>query len=116
MLSIGHIELFVLNVERSREFYERVLGFEVVSLQPNVAWLKCGQLEILLRKTMRRADAGSYAQASVGIVLYTDDLPATMEQLKSRGLAFRGHDGAECCPTFTDLDGHWFQLVDPKER
>jgi hypothetical protein len=52
----------------------------------------------------------------VGIVLYCDDLDAKLAELKSRGLEIRGTDGSPRCPTFTDPDGHWFQLVNPAEQ
>jgi catechol 2,3-dioxygenase-like lactoylglutathione lyase family enzyme len=115
-MKLGHIELFVADPARSGDFYERVLGFEVVSVQPRVIWLKCGEVELLLRPGTRRLDAPAYNRSEVGIVLYTDDLEKTMTGLKSRGLQFRGTDGSESCPTFTDPDGHWFQLVDPKQQ
>jgi len=116
MLRIGHLELFVSDVARSREFYERVLGFEVVSVQPKVIWLKCGEMELLLRPASRSPAVATYDRSEVGIVLYTDDLARTTRELESRGLQFRGHNGCDSCPTFSDPDGHWFQLVDPQQQ
>ena len=31
--------------------------------------------------------------------------------MKALGLEVKGDDGG--CPTFTDLDGNWFQLIGP---
>jgi hypothetical protein len=47
-------------------------------------------------------------------VFYTDDVDKTAAELRARGLVFRGEDGPGCL-TFTDPDGHWFQLVNPRE-
>jgi catechol 2,3-dioxygenase-like lactoylglutathione lyase family enzyme len=116
-MRIGHIELFVADPMRSLAFYRDVLGFDVTEVQrESVVWLKKGDFEILLRPGNAQAPAQRYADSSQGIVLYTDDLEGTLAELQSRGLALRGTDGPPCCPTFTDPDGHWFQLVDPSEQ
>jgi catechol-2,3-dioxygenase len=40
-MKIGHIELFVANPSASKEFFEKVLGFELVTQQSeNLIWLK----------------------------------------------------------------------------
>ena len=50
-MKIGHIELFVKNALASKDFYESILGFEVVAVQsPDQIWVRCGEMEILLRK------------------------------------------------------------------
>ena len=116
-MKVGHIELFVADPVRSLPFYRDVLGFEVVQVIRNeIAWLKLGHVEVVLRPGKNRSDAQSYAQSSQGIVLYCDDLGAKVAELKARGLEIRGTDGSPRCPTFTDPDGHWFQLVNPAEQ
>jgi catechol 2,3-dioxygenase-like lactoylglutathione lyase family enzyme len=102
---------------RSLAFYRDVLGCEVVSIIRNeIAWLKLGEVEVVLRSGKNHSDASSYAHSSRGIVLYCDDLDAKLRDLRSRGLEIRGTDGSPRCPTFTDPDGHWFQLVNPAEQ
>ena len=116
-MRIGHIELFVRDPHASRAFYERVLGFDVVAVQGTNIWFKLGDVEILLRRGSGAADAASYESASSAVVLYADDLPADLAHLESRGLRLTGCDGGnEKCPTFRDPDGHWFQLVNPREH
>src|SRR5947207_2148984 len=114
-MTFGHIEFFVNDPLASREFYQDILGFELVAIQNDrFVWLKLGFVEILLRPG--RGDVSpSYAQASSTIVLYTADLDSTITLLTSRGLRFSGTDGSPKCPTFQDPDGHWFQLVNPRE-
>src|SRR5438105_9873515 len=100
MMTIGHIELFVKDPTASRKFYEEILGFEVTSIQHNrFVWLKLGSTQILLRPGDGDT-ATAYARSSNGIVLYTDNLDATMGALTSRGLQFLGNDGSPRCPTF----------------
>ncbi len=110
----GHLELFVKDPQLSKAFYVDVLGFALVVEQPggNV-WVQCGDLEILLRPGSNAHPAPDYQHAPSALVLYTPDLPGTAAALRERGLVFRGTDGQPDCLTFTDPDGHWFQLVNP---
>ncbi len=117
IMHLGHIELFVADPQASKKFYRDVLGFEVISEQnEKFIWMRLGDREILLRPGRLHVNTSAYAGASVGIVLYTDDLETTRDALRSRGLQFKGTDGSDKCLTFTDLDGHWFQLVNPENH
>ena len=116
-LKLGHLELFVRDPARSRDFYRDILGFEVVAEQgPDFIWLRSGDREILLRRGEPPQAARSYANAGIAFVLYTDDLPATLALLKDRGLLPSDQDGGAKCPAFVDPDGHWFQVVNPKDH
>ena len=111
-MRIGHIELFVSDPARSRAFYEGVLGFTVtVEQEGGFVWLSLAGTEVLLRPGSPGVPPPVYADARSGIVLYTDDLAAKLEELESRGLGLHGTDGD--CPAFHDPDGHWFQIVAP---
>lgn len=114
-MKIGHIELFVKDASASKGFYQSVLGFEVVAVQsPDQVWVRCGEMEILLRKGSP-TNSIKYETSNNGIVLYTDDLESASQELIKRGLTFKGTVDTEKCLTFTDLDGHWFQLVNPND-
>jgi len=111
-MRIGHIELFVTDPARARRFYEDVLGFTVAEEQEGgFVWLTLDGTEVLLRPGKPGATPAVYANARSGLVLYTEDLAAKIEELTARGLELHGTDGA--CPAFHDPDGHWFQLVAP---
>ena len=115
-MKIGHIEIFVQDIQRSKQFYENVLGFEFVVQQGDqFVWLKKGELEFLLRSGKNPHRVSEYQKTSLAIVLYTDDLLETKKDLEDRGLIFKGFDGSERCLTFTDPDGNWFQLVNPND-
>jgi catechol 2,3-dioxygenase-like lactoylglutathione lyase family enzyme len=114
-MKLGHVELFVTDAQRSRDFYVKTLGARLVAEQgEGIVWVDLHGLEILLRKGDPGLAASTYQSSGRALVLYTDELMATKAMLESRGLTFEGFDGAECCPTFRDPDGHWFQLVDPE--
>src|SRR5690606_12381062 len=117
MLKMGHLELFVADPLVSKDFYINVLGFELVTIQDNqFVWVKSGDIEILLRPGRSTIPTESYQTTDTGIVLYTDDVSASADSLRKRGLIFKGTDGSDGCLTFTDPDGHWFQLVNPNHR
>lgn len=116
-MNFGHIELFVADPMKSLEFYRDVLQCSVEDIQhERFVWLNLGGQAILLRPGQAHPGVGSYDRAPAGFVLYTDDLPATRRALEERGLHIRGTDGSENCLTFSDPDGHWFQLVDPGDH
>jgi catechol 2,3-dioxygenase-like lactoylglutathione lyase family enzyme len=116
-MRVGHIELFVRDPLASKAFYADVLGGEVVAVQGDqFVWIKLGEVELLLRPGVPGRPTSAYADAASGIVLYTDDLPAQVRELRSRGLAFAGTEGSDDCLTFADPDGHWFMLVDPSSH
>jgi catechol 2,3-dioxygenase-like lactoylglutathione lyase family enzyme len=114
-MRIGHVEVFVSDPRRARAFYEGVLGFEATDVQGDFTWLRSGGAggpEVLLRPGRSAGRAPTYQSAPLAMVLYTDDLPRTRATLEARGLRFDGEDGG--CPAFSDPDGNWFQLVDPR--
>lgn len=79
-IKIGHIKLFVNDAHKSKDFYAHVLGFEVVVVQgEQLVWVKASEMEILLREEEAPSPAPSYAKTGAGIVLYSDDLPATLQ-------------------------------------
>jgi catechol 2,3-dioxygenase-like lactoylglutathione lyase family enzyme len=113
-MRFGHLELFVRDPAVARAFYEEALGLSVVGVQGggDFVWLRLDEREVLLRKGEPPPAPSSYRAATLGIVLYTDDLPGTRRLLAERGVEFLGEDEPGCL-VFRDPDGHWFQLVDP---
>ena len=117
MIRAGHIELFVKDSAASREFYEKVLGATVADVQNGeFVWLGLGGLVLLLRPGSPPPPRPTYQEGACGLVLYTNDLETTRQELQGRGLEFRGTDGSDRCLTFPDPDGNWFQLVDPENH
>jgi catechol 2,3-dioxygenase-like lactoylglutathione lyase family enzyme len=115
-MKIGHIEIFVTDPPKAKDFYHDVLGFEEVEIQhEKFVWMKKDKFTILLRPGKKKDAAPDYQSARQGIVIYTDNLEKAEEELKAKGLKFKGTDGSKKCLTFTDPDGNWFQLVNPEE-
>jgi len=116
-MNLGHVEIFVSDPRKSQDFYVNVLGFELVTVQQDqFVWLRREDREVLLRPGRAAVSADSYQRAAIALVFYTEDLQQTKLELEARGLLFRGTDGTDRCLTFTDLDGNWFQLVNPRDH
>ena len=113
-MKFGHFELFVTDPLTSLPFYRDMLGFDVVAVQAeSFVWLKLGEQEVLLRPGRPLSSSPTYSNSRIGIVLYTHNLLETVETLRQRGLNITCMPDEESCYNFTDLDGNWFQLVDP---
>ena len=116
-MELGHIEVFVADLDQARLFYCDVLGFELVTIQNKKhIWLKKGQQEFLLRPGRPHIPASRYEDAPMGIVLYTSDLENTRKDLEAKGVQIKGTIDSSKCYTFTDPDGNWFQLVNPNDH
>lgn len=114
MIRFGHTEIFVSDPLKSKEFYHKILGFELVEVQnEKFVWMKLGENVFLLRPGKNDLQKNEYRNSNTGFVLYTDDLKKTKDELIERGLEFKGTDGSDECLTFTDPDRNWFQLVNP---
>ena len=112
-MRLRHVELFVTDPERARQFWTEVVGAQLDEVQPGgFTWLVLGEIGILLRPGAPPPSPGSYAEGSVGLVLEVSSLDETRAALEGRGLVFEGCDGHPSCPTFRDPDGHWVQLVE----
>jgi len=115
-MQFGHIELFCSEPRRTMAFYREVLGFELTAVQGDqLIWLRKGPFELLLRPGSPRP-AASYEESAIGLVLYVDQLEHRLQEFIERGLVIKGTVDSEKCYTFTDPDGHWFQLVDPNDH
>ena len=127
---LSHVNVFVLDQDRAKQFYTETLGFEVrtdVSMD-GFRWLTVGppdqpDLNILLARPappmFSEEDAellrGLIAKGSMaGGVLETDDCRATYAELKARGVEFLQEPaerpyGVEAL--FRDDSGNWFSLT-----
>lgn len=90
---VAHIGLYIKDVERSKKFYTKVLGFQVIceftSLEGNrMAFVQSGDLIIELIQHVQWMDRkdGLYDH----IAMLVEDIEKTYDSLKAMGIAFEG--------------------------
>ena len=134
---ISHTSLFVTDQEKAYDFYINKLGFKVhtdVKMDNGFRWLTITapeqpDLEIAilqpLHPSMKNDEETQNAfkvlleKGALGAgVLHTPNCRATYEELKAKGVVFKGepHEqfyGIEAI--ITDGCGNWFSMTEPKE-
>lgn len=134
---MSHATIYVKNQQEALEFYRDKLGFEVdtdAMMGADFRWLTMkikGQpgFEIILAepKAGFLLDQESAAQLRAlmdkgmlgGGVFETDDIQKTYEELKARGVEFKGPPTTQSWGTATvmkDNSGNWFSLGQEKEE
>ncbi len=117
---IGTIGVGVSNQDKALDFYVNTLGFEKVADQPmseTERWLEVAppgaQTHIMLGL---RGGMGGDKTGFTGYILLTDNIEATCETLKARGVTLTKELGTEPWgkwAQFTDLDGNEFGILAP---
>ena len=134
---MSHVLIWVKNQQEALEFYRDKLGFEVdtdAEIGPGYRWLTMkikGQpgFEIILMEPNpgMMLDEESAAQLRSlldkgvlgGGVFDADDIHKTYEELKARGVEFKGPPSVQSWGTATvlkDNSGSWFSLSQEKEE
>lgn len=115
-MRFGHCDIFVSDPLQSKEFYVDVLGFEVVDIQGEGAfvWLKLGDYLVLLRPGKNPPTAPDYGDSATALCLYTDNFAQTVDRLQSLNVVKQSSETSSDCCTLVDPDGNWIQIVDPR--
>lgn len=112
---IDIVSVPVSDQEESKDFYENVLGFEVIRdnpMPPDRRWIQLAppgsETSITLVTWFDNMPPGSFQ----GAVLDTDDIESSHETLESRGLDISEIEDAPWgrYATFTDPDGNGWVL------
>jgi catechol 2,3-dioxygenase-like lactoylglutathione lyase family enzyme len=133
---ISHVTFFVLDQQKAYDFYVTILGFKVntdATMENGFRWLTVTppeqpDLEIALLPPLagnamgydeetRNAFRILLEKGALGAgVLHTPDCRATYEELKAKGVQFKGEPkeqfyGIEAI--ITDGQGNWFSMTQP---
>ena len=106
-MKVHHIALRVRDLERSRRFYQDVLGLEQVqrddqSSPPDSLWLRAGEVVLMLEPALR--GRGSDTGSGHLLALAVEDLVAWESRLRSLGVPV--DDRTERTLFIRDPDGH----------
>ncbi|HYT76571.1 MAG TPA: VOC family protein [Vicinamibacterales bacterium] len=133
---MSHVTLFVNNQEEARNFYVNKLGFEVrtdATMDGGFTWLTVGpkdqpDLEIVLMEPKSGPMFDEESAQAVRLLLKkgvlgagvfrVDDCRKTYEELKKKGVQFKGAPEERFYGTeaiMSDGLGNWFSMTQPKE-
>lgn len=109
--SVWSITLCVSDLERSKAFYENVLGLDKKYEYPSYVGFQCGGIEIGLRPK-EKLEIGKDAAS---IQFFVDDVDQTCAQLKAKGVEFtvepRDEPWGGRQAKFRDPDGNILELT-----
>jgi catechol 2,3-dioxygenase-like lactoylglutathione lyase family enzyme len=122
------VALLVRDYDEARDYYTRVLGFDLVEDTPlpdGKRWVLLAppgarETRLLLAKAASPAQAARIGDQTVGRVflfLHTDDFWRDYHAFRARGVAFRETPREEAYGTvavFEDLYGNRWDLLQPK--
>lgn len=133
---VSHVTFFVLDQDKAHDFYVNKLGFTVntdAKMENGFRWLTITppdqpDLQIALLAPLtgdmgfdeetRAAFRILLEKGALGAgVLYTPDCRATYEELKSKGVGFKGEPKDQFYGTeaiLYDGLGNWFSMTQPK--
>ncbi len=132
---LSHVTFFVLDQEKAREFYVDKLGFKVntdVKMENGFRWLTVNapdqpDLEIALLNPLEGLGHDAEVKAAYKVLLEkgglgagvfrTPDCRATYEELKAKGVGFKGEPKEQFYGTeaiLFDGLGNWFSMSQPK--
>jgi catechol 2,3-dioxygenase-like lactoylglutathione lyase family enzyme len=97
------------DLERAKSFYADKLGLKPVEERPEGVYYRCGTGGFLLFES-----SGSASGEHTQLGWYIDDIEATVEEMRSRGVAFEEYDlpGLKTVNGVAEIDGEkaaWFK-------
>lgn len=89
-LGCSHIMLNASDLERSRAFYIDVLGFPVIEEYPTMFAFRAGDVRFSVMGGGHSVQEGAEPDPNTTVMFRTDDIDATVEELRARGVQFLG--------------------------
>jgi len=115
--SIHHVSILTADLQRSLEFYVRVLGLELSGKRPDLgfdgAWLNLGsqQLHLIVQNETGKADSGRRCGQDHHVAFNTDDLSSIKDRLSKAGVAFESSRSGRPAIFCRDPDGNALEFI-----
>ncbi len=121
--SVDHISFSVTDLERSKRFYEDVLGLRTIP-RPDLGlpgvWYGAGNCEVHLIQRPEGVEVGEAPAKLTPLANHQafaiDDYEKTLAFLEDRGLEVLSTTPENGQMWIADPDGHVIELIDPKAR
>ena len=121
--SVHHLSFAVRDLEKSREFYEGLLGLEPVE-RPDIglpgAWYAAGIGQVHLIQLPEGVEVGSPVSSLTPLANHSafaiDDYEATLARLHERGVEVFETKAEIGQLWIRDPDGNVIELIDPRAR
>ena len=116
-LELQHVEIHVSSLANAREFYIDKLGLELLEDLPelNLIAVKAGDVRISVFGGYEPNPASVSSRVGTHIILRTDDLEQTIQELERRGVVFTGEiveaGGFIRDIATTDADGNRIEIA-----
>lgn len=118
LLGVSVIMLGTTDMPRSIAFYRDKLGLQLTSVTDNnnFAFFDAGGTTLALSRN--HAELSPTIAGATEVVFGCDAVASTYEQLKNKGIEFRGEprdvNGQEWAAAFLDPDGHILSIFGPR--
>lgn len=134
---MSHVSIFVLNQDSAKDFYTNKLGFEILTDAPmgdDIRWLTVGPKDqpgfeivlipvvpkVMFNKESAEQMKNLVSKGTFGFgVFECDDIYATYEELKAKGVEFKKEPKKEFYgieAIFKDDSGNWFSLGQKEKK
>lgn len=117
--SIDHCSLIVADTEKALVFYTEILGLQVDSSRPEMAypgaWLQAGDSQIHLLEVPNPYSVDSRPQhggRDFHVALRVSDLPQIIQLLEKAGVAYTTSKSGRTALFCRDYDGNAIELVE----
>lgn len=118
-MKLAHVSLLTASVERSRAFYEGVLGLTPSTRRPSFTfggvWYEFGAVELHLIQTdkLEPVERDPYGGRDRHVAFEVDDLGALMNVLETNAIAYRRSASGRRSLFCRDPDGNALEFSEP---